>query len=654
MPGSSDRYRYGRYAGGSDPLAPPFDVRAAVDELGREVLDGSSIADALDRLRRRGADGRRGMDELARQIRKRRKELRRSGRLSGALDQARAALDQALATERDQLASEDTDSARLDQLTLDNLPDGTASAIRDLKDYAWHSPQARQIFESITNNLRDDVLEQQFRGMRQALSGSDPRALQELRDMLADLNELLAAHAKGEDDEQQFAEFMAKHGDFFPENPGSVDELIDELARRQAAAERMMRSLSREQRAELAQLIADAMGDADLDSQLSQLQDNLSALRPAMMRGSGMPVDGEGELGYGQAVGVVSDLADLEELANQLSQDYPGASLDDVDVTALERQLGPSAAADLAAQRDLENELIRQGYLDRSAGALSLTPKALRRLGETALSVILDRLGAEQGRHDQATPGRATERTGAYLPWEIGIDQPIDAVRSVTNAVRRAAASGRSGTPVELSTDDFEVAETEDAVTAAVALCVDLSFSMIQEDRWGPMKQTALALAHLVATRFRSDALQIIGFDRTARVLSPLQLAAAEPEWIQGTNLAHALLVAGRHLRRHPNAEPIVLVVTDGEPTAHLTETGEAVFHWPSTPETVRATITEVDALARSGAVLNVFRLGDDPSLERFLDAVARRSGGRVFSPDTERLGEFVVSDYLRVRRARR
>ena len=197
--------------------------------------------------------------------------------------------------------------------------------------------------------------------------------------------------------------------------------------------------------------------------------------------------------------------------------------------------------------------------------------------------------------------------------------------------------------------------ETERRTTAAVALCVDLSFSMVQEGRWGPMKQTALALSHLVETRFRQDALQIIGFNLAARRLSPVQLADAEPEWVQGTNLQHALMLAARHLRRHPDAEPVVLVVTDGEPTAHIARgrrAGVPAGRRPS--ETLRATVGQVDELSRYGAALNVFMLGDDPGLARFVDAIARRAGGRVFTPDLGRLGEYVVADYLRARRGRR
>ena len=229
----------------------------------------------------------------------------------------------------------------------------------------------------------------------------------------------------------------------------------------------------------------------------------------------------------------------------------------------------------------------------------------------------------------------------------------------MANALRRTGlgpttGSGRRSGAVTLDVEDFEVTETERRTSAAVALCVDLSFSMVQDGRWGPMKQTALALNHLIETRFRQDALQVIGFNRLARRLSPVQLAEAEPEWVQGTNLQHALILAARHLRRHPDAEPVVLVVTDGEPTAHLTGDGDAYFRWPSTAETIRATVAQVDELARYGATINTFMLGEDEGLARFVDAIARRAGGRVFTPDIGRLGEYVVADYLTARRGRR
>jgi len=668
------RFRYGPWRGGPDPLAPPYDVRAALDEIGRDVLAGGSLRESLREMLRRGMDGRAGLEELAERVRRMRAQARRRGDLAGTLDQVRAMLDQALAAERDTLAGEQGDAARLAEMELATLPEDVAGAVQGLADYQWHSSEAGTAYRAIREMLRREVLDAQFAGLKQALSG-DPAAMQAVRDMLADLNALLAAHARGEDTDDRFAQFMDRHGDLFPEQPRDVDELIDALARRQAAAQRMMASLTPAQREQLSQLMSDALSDADLAFEMAQLGDNLRALRPGLE--SRAPVSmrpGQDPLGYSDAVEAVAELADLEALERQLSQSQSGGTLDEVDVDLLEQRLGTGAAADLEALRRLERELETQGYLTRGDDGLRLTPRAVRRLGETALKRVFEQISATgRGDHDERRTGSADEPTGLTREWVFGDELPLDAPRTVANALRRGgfpagvpaheAGMPGAGPPlrvpaagagVRLLVDDFEVTETERRSTAAVALCVDLSFSMLQEGRWGPMKQTALALSHLVSTRFRQDALQVIGFNLAARRLSPAQLAEVEPELLQGTNLQHALMLAARHLRGHPDAEPVVMVVTDGEPTAHLTESGMPEFSWPPTPSTIRATVAQVDELARYGATVNFFLLGDDPGLARFVDAVARRAGGRVLTPDVSRLGEYVVADYLRQRRGRR
>src|SRR6478609_4135551 len=573
------RFRYAPWSGGPDPLAPPFDVRSALDEVGHDVLAGGSLREALRELMRRGMDGRRGLDDLADRVRRLREAARRRGDLGGTLDQVRAMLDQALAEERDTLAGEDGDDARLAEMDLATIPDDVAGAVRALGDYDWHSPEARQTYEQIQQLLQREVVGAQFEGLKQALSGNDPQAMQAVKDMLADLNRLLAAHARGEDTEDQFRDFMDKHGDLFPEQPQNVDELIDALARRQAAAERLMASLTPEQREQLGQLMSDALGDPDLASQMAQLSDNLRALRPGLDRRSPVQQGQGGEsLGWGEAVDAVAELADLEQLQEQLGQGYFGATLDDVDVERLEQYLGADAATDMEALRQLERQLEQQGFVTRGDDGLRLTPRAIRRLGETALRRVFQHVDAAgRGDHDDRAAGQADEPTGLTRQWEFGDELPLDTVRTVSNALQRNAArrSTASGGGVELLVDDFEVAETERRSVAAVALCVDMSFSMMQEGRWGPMKQTALALSHLVQTRFRHDALQIIGFNLAARKLTPTELTEAEPEWVQGTNLQHALMLASRHLRRHPEAEPVVLVVTDGERTADVPLAGD-------------------------------------------------------------------------------
>ncbi|MFC6017946.1 VWA domain-containing protein [Plantactinospora solaniradicis] len=647
-----NRFRYGSWRGGPDPLAPPYDVRAAVDSVGAEVLAGGSLREALRNLLRRGPENRGGLDDLVARARRMRREALRRGDLDGAVTRSQALLDQALAAERDELRGRDDDDARFAEAVLDNLPSQAARAVEELSGYEWASDEARASYQQILDGLRRDVLEQRFSGLRDAMRGAaDPAAQRQLSEMLGDLNDLLARHDRGEDTTDAFAEFMRRHGDFFPEKPETVEELVDALARRAAAGERLMRSLTPSQREELARLMESSLGP-ELAGQLSALDANLRSLRPDLAWDRRERVRGDQPLGYGEAAGALGEIADLDDLLDQLGQEHPGATLDDIDVESVSRNLGRDAADDVRRLRELERELRRQGWLNRGADGLTLSPKALRRLGGTALRRIFAELSTgRRGQHDLRSAGAAGEVTGASRPWEYGDEQPLDVVRTLARAVRRTGA----GVPVQLAVEDFEVVETERRASAAVALCVDLSFSMISEGRWGPMKQTALALSHLVATRFPQDAFQIIGFGREAMPLTQQELAGVEPDMVQGTNLQHALKLAGRHLRQHPGSEPVVLVVTDGEPTAHLDpELGGGVFNWPPLPETIEATVAEVDNLTRYGATMNLFMLGEDPGLRRFVDAVARRCGGRVFTPELGDLGEYVVSDYLRARRGRR
>jgi uncharacterized protein with von Willebrand factor type A (vWA) domain len=643
-------HRYGAWSGGPDPLAPPYDLAQAVDGLGDRVLAGDTVRQALRDLLRHGPNGMRGLDDLRRQVRREAKDAHRRGRLDGTLQEVRALLDEAVELERQALFPDPSDAARLAEAELDALPHDTARAVRALKDHAWHSDEARAAFERIEDLLRREVLDSQFRGMKQALENASPEDLQRVKDMLADLNAMLAADARGEHTQEDFDRFMASYGDLFPSQPTTLDELVDELARRAAAAQRMLDSMTPEQRDELMALMAQAT-DLDLQSQLTQLGDALRGARPDLPWGRRSRMTGEQGMGMGEATSALEELADLEDLEAALGQDYPGASLDDVDEDAVQRALGRAAVDDLQALRRLEKELHEQGYLQRDGqGRLELSPRAVRRLGQTALRrVFSDVLAAGRGSHDVRDAGAAGEVTGATRPWQHGDEQPLDVVRTLRNAVLRSGPG-----PLRLQLEDMEVVETERRSTAAVALLVDLSFSMELRGTWAPAKQTALALHALVTTQFPQDAIQVIGFSDYAQVIRPEELAGLVPQRVQGTNLQHALMLAGRFLGRHPQAEPVVLVVTDGEPTAHLTRDGYAEFCWPPLPETLELTLAEVERVTRRGATINVFMLDDDPSLVGFVEDLARRNGGRVFAPDPARLGEFVVSDYLRVRRGRR
>jgi uncharacterized protein with von Willebrand factor type A (vWA) domain len=650
-------YRYSRWHGGPDPLAPPYDLGNAVDEIGDSVLGGSGVREALRELLRRGTEGRRGLDELRRSVRERLRRARTAGRMDGTLQEVRELLDKALTAEKRELFPDPDDSARLAEDELDALPEDTAGAVRALKDYPWRSAEARQAYEQIQDLLRREVLDSSFASMKSALENATEQDMQAVKDMVADLSQLIDAHNRGEDTEQRFADFMDKHGQFFPDNPESIEELIDSLARRAAAQERMMAGLSPDQRAELSDLMAQTMADMGLASEMSHLQDALRQARPDLPWGQrGQVPDGEQGLGMGDATSAVAELADLESLSSQLSQGYAGASLADIDEELLERALGRPAVDDLAALRQLERELERQGYLNRSDGKLELSPKAVRRLGATALRRVFAKLDATgRGDHDVTDAGSAGELTGSSREWRFGDEQPLDVVRTVKNAVLRTAHEPRADGErrVHIAVDDFEVVETERRTGAAVALLVDLSYSMALRGTWGAAKSTAMALHSLVTTRFPQDAIQIIGFSSVAQVLKPETLAELSVDTLQGTNLQHGLMLARRFLAHHRDAEPVVLVVTDGEPTAHLEDDGTPFFCWPPMPETIARTVAEVERVARTGATVNVFALDPDPGLVHFVHDLTQRAGGRVFEPDADHLGEYVVADYLRTRRGR-
>ncbi|MCH9721007.1 MAG: VWA domain-containing protein [Actinomycetia bacterium] len=660
--------RYSAYTGGPDPMAPPVDLREALEAIGEDVMAGTSPRRALAELLRRGTGDIKGADRLAAEANRRRRELLARNNLDGTLQEIKKLLDEAVLAERKELARALDDDARFAEMQIESLSPSPAKAVQELGDYTWRSEEAKQKYDQIKDLLGREMLDQRFAGMKQALENASDEDRRAVNEMLDDLNDLLDKHAAGQDTGEDFENFMAKHGQHFPENPRNVEELLDSLAKRAAAAQRFRNSLSAEQRAELDALAQQAFGSPQLTNALSRLDGHLQAARPGEDWDGAAEFSGNNPLGMGQGAQALADIGELEQLAEQLSQGYAGATMDDVDLDALARQLGDQAAVDARTLAELERALMNQGFLDRgSDGQWRLSPKAMRQLGRAALRDVAQQLSGRHGERETRRAGAAGELTGATRQWSFGDTEPWNVTRTVVNAVLRTSAtsavlrrsgSGGADSSVRIAVDDVEVSETETRTQAAVALLVDTSFSMVMENRWLPMKRTALALHHLMSTRFRSDALQIIAFGRHARTVSAAELTGLEGAYEQGTNLHHALALAGRHLRRHPNAQPVVLIVTDGEPTAHLEDFAgggtQVFFDYPPHPRTIAHTVRGFDEVARMGAQLTIFRLGGDPGLARFIDQIARRVGGRVVEPDLDGLGAAVVGDYLGSRRRRR
>ena len=410
------RSRYGRYDGGPDPLAPPVDLAEALDAIGEDVMAGYSPERAMREFLRRGGQDQRGLDDLARQIAERRRELLSKHDLDGTMQEIRELLDKAVLEERGQLARDvdmDDDDRAFREMRMDNLPSSTAAAVSELSDYDWTSAEAREDYEKIKDLLGRELLDQRFQGMKQAMEGATDEDKQRVNEMLQDLNQLLEKHRLGEDTPEDFSEFMDKHGDFFPEDPQDIDELLDALAQRSAAAQRMLNSMTPEQRQELMELSAQAFGSPELMQSLNQLDDNLRALRPGEDWGGSEEFGGDQGLGLGDGTGVLQDLAQLDALGEQLSQSYGGARMDDLDIDALERQLGDQAGVDARRLAELERALSESGYLKRgSDGDLRLSPKAMRLLGKSLLRDVAQRMSGRQGARELRQAGAAGELSG--------------------------------------------------------------------------------------------------------------------------------------------------------------------------------------------------------------------------------------------------
>jgi uncharacterized protein with von Willebrand factor type A (vWA) domain len=643
------RVRYSAWDGSQDPFGPELPAADLLEAMSDDVLMGASADTALRRLLRNGMQGRfGGLDALRRRLRRQREREEEAMNLAGPLEHVREKLEEILERERTELSFRDDDDARLREAFLDALPPDAPGKIRELQDYRFVDPTAQEMFDAMMQQLREDVLGSYFRNMAQGMQDLSPEQLGRFRDMLADLNELIERRARGEDTTEGFARFMERHGDLFPDRPTTLDELLEQMARRMAAMSRLMTSLSPEQRRELRRLAEQMMQDMDLAFEVDRLGANLESAFPDLPWGDPVFGEGEGAVPMSAAVDAMERLHDQEELERALRGDYPGASLDDVDEDAIRRTLGDTAAQDLRRLKQIERALEKAGLVQRRGGRLEVTPRGARKMGERALTQVFEELRRDrEGVHDARDAGGFAEPTGATKPWRFGDEGQLAVQKTVFNAVVRSEPGG----PVRLDPDDFEMVEAEQRTETATALLLDLSFSMPLRGHFIHAKKMALALHALIEGRYPHDRLYLIGFSDYARQLRPEDLTAPGFERVYGTNMQHAFLLAGRLLAQHPRASRQVIMVTDGEPTAHL-QGDQAFFSWPPVAETIRLTMAEAMRLSRSGVRLNIFMLEESEGLARFMQRLARLTSGRVFLMDDERLGDFVVRDYV-ARRSR-
>ena len=658
------RFTYSRWDGTQQ--IPDLDADALLRAMGDELIEHGDPNAALRRMLHQGMEvnGTRleGIREMLRKLRERRQERLEQHDLGGVYDEISEALDEVVATERaslEELSEAQGDDGRrreveseaiedrrsvLDLLDHENL----AGRVRALGQYDFTSAEAARRFEELVDQLREHLMQQAVDQMVGDVGRMTSEDMLRMKDMLAGLNRMFEQRQVGE--EPDFDEFMKSFGDFFPENPRSLDELLEVMAQRMAAMAQMMNSMSPEQRAQLEELAQELLGDMDLRWQMDQLSGNLRNLFPEMGWEQSREFTGQDPLGLIEAMQMFEDLADMDRLEQMLSGATSPGALAEVDTDRVRDLLGDQSAESLQRLAEMTRLLEEAGLVENTEGQLTLTPRAVRRLGQNALGDLYQRLIRDRtGRHDLDRDGIGHERDFATKPYEFGDPFNLHIERTIRNALVRNG----SGIPVDLHPEDFEVERTESAVQAATVLMLDLSLSMPMRDNFLPAKKVAMALHSLISSRFPQDYLGVVTFSEVAREIRPERLPEVSWDYVYGTNMQHGFVLARRMLGNQNGTKQIIMV-TDGEPTAHLTDDGYPLFSYPPSPETVERTLLEVQRCTRDDIRINVFMLDATPYLTRFIETVTKMNGGRAFFTTNQSLGDYLLVDFVDHRRTLR
>ena len=660
------RYDYRRWDGSQESAAD--DADAVLQQLTDDLLANGDLQEALQRMLNRGwqtPDGDRvqGLRELLDQLRAEREALLEQGDLGGAYAEIAEELQDVLREERlgiEQLESDARDSGdqRRQEVTdqvaterrmqLDLLPNDLAGQVRSLQQYEFVSSEAREHFEELMERLREEVAKTYFDQMSEALSNPDPAQLEHMRQAFDALNKMVEQREAGEPIDPSFETFMEQFGDLVPGDPKDLDELLEQLAARMAAAQAMWNSMSPEQRAQLQGLAESLLEDMDLRWQVDRLAGNLQKAFPDAGWEQRFRFRGEDPMGMGEGTDAAGRLRDLDDLEGYLRAANSPASLSEVDIDKVRRSLGDDAADSLDRLAKLAKQLEEAGLIDQREGRFELTAKGTRRIGQQALSDLFSQLTKDRvGNHATTWTGTGHDREETTKPYEYGDPFNLDLSRTVHNAVRRAG----SGVPVRLHPDDFEVIETEALTRSATVLLLDLSLSMPMRDNFVPAKKMAMALHTLISTRFPRDYLGLVGFSAVAREIEPEDLPTVSWDYVYGTNLQHGLILARKMLAHQQGTKQIILV-TDGEPTAHIVPYDgglgyDVEFNYPPRPETLELTLAEVLRCTKANITINTFLLDPDRGLWGFVDQLSRINRGRTFATTPGELGDYVLVDFL-------
>ena len=620
------RFRYSAWDG--TQVGFDYDAQDLFKELTDDLLYHGDLNAAMRRLMQQGLQDRdgnsvQGLRDMLEQLRERREEMLDQFDLGGIYDEINETLDDVVAEEReaiedhvadtaqsgDDRANEMAEASSVDKnLQLDMLPSDLAGKVKGLQNYDFLSSEARDQFQELIDRLKKEIAQSQFDQMAGAMGEMQPEDLGPMKDMMAELNQMIEQRERGE--EPDFEGFMERHGDFFPENPESLDELLEIMAERMAAMQAMMNSLTPEQRQQLQELSAELMDDMDLQWETQQLAQHLQEAFPDMNWDSSYEFGGDQQLNMPQATDVMQQLGDLDSLQQMLQNAANPGALAEVDPQRVEELLGAESAEAIQRLSEMARMLEESGLAQNTEGRLELTPRALRAIGQNALGDLFDKLMDDKvGSHRVNRIGVGHERAYETKPYEFGDNFNLNIEQTVRNAISRSG----QGTPVSLTPDDFEIERTEMTTRASTVLMLDLSMSMPMRDNFLPAKKVTMALHSLISSQYPRDYLGLVGFAESAFEFKPQQLPEVSWDYAYGTNMQHGFMIARRLLGRQSGTKQIIMI-TDGEPTAHIGPSGHPYFNYPPAPETIEATLKEVARATKEDIRINICLLYTSPS----------------------------------------
>ncbi len=668
-------YRYSQWDGSQRIF--DLDADELMDRLSEEILKQGDVMRALREMFRRGLqtrDGQQmpGLRDLMEQLKNQRRQQLQQYNMDSVVDDLKERLEDIIKTEREGIqrrleeareqvdGADDAEKSQQESLfdlleqrakrnrgKLDALPEGVGGQIQELMEYDFMDPEAQQKFQELLDMLKSQMAQNMSQQMRDQIQGMSPDQMAAMQEMMRQLNQMIRDKLEGL--EPDFDGFMEQFGGAFgPNPPQSFEELMEMLQQQLAQMQSMMESMSPEMRREL----EDAM-EAALDPQMRQQMARFAALMEQLMPMDELrrqyPFLGDDSMTMEQAMEMMRNLQDLDQLEQALQEAMRTGQLDDIDPEQLAELLGDEAKRAWEELDRLRQLLQDAGYVTND-DKMDLTARGIRRIGQKALREVFTHLKKDRvGDHQMDVRGSNGDVLGETKPYEFGDPFQVDLQATLKNAVLR----GGSELPVRLNVKDFEIYRNEHVTRAATAVLLDQSRSMGLFNNFQSAKKVTLALMALIRTQYPRDKVFVIGFSDYAREIAEEDLAKSSwNAWVSGTNLHHALLLARKLLSKEKGSTRQVLLITDGEPTSHL-EGDRSFFSYPPSYRTEQETLKEVKRCTQEDIRINTFMLENSYQLVNFVDRLTRINRGRAFYSSSANLGEYVLVDYVHNRRKR-